>query len=326
MTINEIAKLAGVSKAAVSRYLNDGPISEEKKKKIHEVIEKTGYRPSAQAQMLRTGKTGLIGVVLPKINSEAMSRVVAGISTVLSRQGYQMLLANTENKVEKELEYLKLFQQNPVEGILFIATIFNRDHKIFFQENTIPLVVIGQKTDMASCVYHDDFGAARELTRLFIQNGRKGIGYIGVTAKDKAAGLNRMRGYRRALEEEGIPLREEYMAEGNFSMEAGYEKMKSLLDRGIPIDGVFCATDSIAVGAMNYLKERKIGIPHDMGIAGIGHTQMSCVISPRLTTAHYYYKTSGMEAANLVLGMIRGEKNRMTQIKLGFEIVKAESL
>ncbi len=103
VTIAEIAKLADVSRAAVSRYLNNGYISEEKKERIRKVIEQTGYRPSLQAQTLRTKKSKLIGVVLPKINSETISRIVAGISLVLSQEGFQILLANTENNVEKEI-------------------------------------------------------------------------------------------------------------------------------------------------------------------------------------------------------------------------------
>ena len=101
MNINEIAKLSGVSRATVSRYLNDGYVSEEKKEKIRKVIEETGYQPSSQAQMLRTKKTRLVGVILPKINSVTVSRMVAGISDVLAKNGYQLLLANTNNSVEE---------------------------------------------------------------------------------------------------------------------------------------------------------------------------------------------------------------------------------
>lgn len=117
MNINEIAEQAGVSRAAVSRYLNNGYVSEEKKERIRKVIEETGYRPSTQAQMLRTKKTKMIGVVLPKINSSSISRMVAGISEVLSENGYQMLLANTDNNIEEELNYLEVFKENYVDGI-----------------------------------------------------------------------------------------------------------------------------------------------------------------------------------------------------------------
>ncbi len=104
MNINEIASLAGVSRATVSRFLNDGYVSEEKKEKIRKVIEETGYKPSAQAQMLRTKKTNLIGVIIPKINSDSISRMVAGISIVLSRAGYQHLLAHTDHDEYEEVK------------------------------------------------------------------------------------------------------------------------------------------------------------------------------------------------------------------------------
>ena len=99
MNIDEIAKMAGVSRTTVSRYLNGGYVGGEKKERIGKVIRKTGYRPLAQAQTLRTKKTGQIGVILPKINSDSISEMVEGISSVLSSEGYFLLLANTENKM-----------------------------------------------------------------------------------------------------------------------------------------------------------------------------------------------------------------------------------
>ena len=102
MTIKEIAALAGVSSAAVSRYLNGGYISDEKKEQIKKVIEETGYHPSTQARILRTKRASLVGVVVPKINSESISRITAGIGQVLAARGYQMLLASTDNCPERD--------------------------------------------------------------------------------------------------------------------------------------------------------------------------------------------------------------------------------
>ena len=121
MNINEIARLAGVSRATVSRYLNDGYVSDEKKAVIRKVIEETGYQPSSQAQMLRTKKTKLVGVIIPKINSDTVGRMVAGISDVLNRSGYQLLLANTDNNIEEELKYLHLFKDNQVDCLLYTS-------------------------------------------------------------------------------------------------------------------------------------------------------------------------------------------------------------
>ena len=157
MTIKEIARLANVSSAAVSRYLNGGYISEEKSAQIRKVIEETGYRPSAQARTLRTKRASLVGVVAPKINSESISRVTEGIGSVLAERGYQMLLASTDNNAKKEIEYLRLFEKYPVDGILLIGTVITAEHRKFFRNARIPVVVIGQYTKYANCVYHDDY-------------------------------------------------------------------------------------------------------------------------------------------------------------------------
>ena len=138
MTITEIAKMAGVSVSAVSRYLNDGYISEEKRQKIKTVIDKTGYRPSKQAQILRTKRSKVIGVILPKISSESIARVADGISSVLSEKGYQMLLASTENNPKKEIEYLNLLKNNPVDGILFSASVYDRGASGSFEKTGDP--------------------------------------------------------------------------------------------------------------------------------------------------------------------------------------------
>ncbi|MFR4457507.1 MAG: LacI family DNA-binding transcriptional regulator [Mediterraneibacter gnavus] len=126
MTIKEIAQLAQVSSAAVSRYMNGGYVSEEKKERIRAVIEETGYRPSVQARTLRTKRACLIGVIVPKINSESISRITEGIGQILAKSGYQMLLTITNNNSSKELEYVDLFEAYPVDGIILVGTVLVR--------------------------------------------------------------------------------------------------------------------------------------------------------------------------------------------------------
>ena len=127
--MKDVAELAGVSSAAVSRYLNGGYISTDKAERIKKAIELTGYVRSSQARALRTGSTKLIGVIVPKINSESVSRITAGIGQVLGHRGYQMLLANTDNAADRELEYLDLFQNHPVDGIVLVATMITDEHR-----------------------------------------------------------------------------------------------------------------------------------------------------------------------------------------------------
>ncbi len=322
MNISDIAEMAGVSRAAVSRYLNHGYISAEKSERIKKVIEETGYKPSIMAQTLRTKKTKLIGVILPRINSDTISSVVEGIGHVLGSAGYEMILATTMNNPEKELDYLRIFSENRVDGVIFIATVFTREHKKLLKHYAVPIVIVGQKLDGVSCIYHDDFHAGQDLARLMKKDGRKKICYIGVMREDAAVGRDRADGVKSILEEKLLP---EMRLTADFSIRAGYEKMKELLRKCPDADAVICATDSIAIGALKYLKEQKIPVPGQIAVSGFGDNRISAETTPSLTTIHFYYQESGEKAARKILEMLTAEGSTEEQTKLGYELVVRES-
>ena len=319
MNINEIAKMAGVSRATVSRYLNDGYVSKEKREAIGRVIEETGYQPSSQAQTLRTRRTKLIGVILPKINSDTVSRMVAGISQVLNQKDYRIILANTANQVEEEWKYLALFQENQVDGVILIGTIFTKKHRKLMEASRVPIVVLGQKLEGYPCVYQDEFHASRELTECLLQYGRN-IGYIGVTQKDEAAGLGRRKGFEAALKRQKRTCPLENRRETTFRLEGGYRAAKELMEKNSEIDTIFCATDTIAVGALVYLRERGIQVPGQVQVAGMGDTQLGQVMAPALTSIHFFYKTSGMEAARMMVDLLENEEAVIKEIRMGYEL------
>lgn len=340
MTIKEIARLAGVSSAAVSRYLNGGYISEEKKEKIRKVIQETGYHPSAQARMLRTKKGSLIGVVVPKINSESISRVTAGIGQVLSARGYQMLLASTDNNPAKELEYLGLFENYPVDGIILIGTVITARHREFLKKTRVPLVVTGQHTRYANCVYHDDYGAGKAMGRLAANTLKEGekAAYIGVTHEDKAVGTDREEGFMAGLKSGGIRIDPDCLRTASFTMESGYEAAMDLLEKHPDIRMLSCATDTIAAGAIEaVLRSRKGRAPFTgtesapgMGnilqssgirVTGFGDNQFLKAVTGGIPTVHFGYKTSGIRSAELLLDVIeRGESIPM-ELRLGFRLI-----
>lgn len=322
MTINEIAKLSGVSRATVSRYLNDGYVSEEKREKIRAVIEQTGYQPSSQAQMLRTRRTRLVGVILPKINSDTVSRMVAGIGDVLREKDYELLLASTNNEISEELKYLNIFRTNRVDGIIFISTIFTRKHLQLLKECEVPVIILGQELSGYSCVYYNDYQAAKEITAHMLERGSR-IGYIGVTTRDMAAGLNRKRGFSAALEEKkGV---ESFCYEGNFTDESGYQNVKRMLSEHPDVDSIFCATDTIAAGALRCLHEQGIQVPEQIQVCGIGDTPVSRLLTPPLTTVHFYYKTAGMEAARMLLEVLETGEKISRELKMGYKLIVRDS-
>lgn len=325
MNIAEIARLAGVSPSAVSRYLNQGYLSAEKREAIRRVIEETGYRPLAQAQALRTRKTRTVGIILPKIDSFSIGNVIAGIGPVLEQKGFQMLLADTRNDPARELEYLDTFDEQRVDGVIFIGTVLTPRHIAALKKNKVPVVLVGQQLAGVSCVYHDDYHAFYDITRLLAGKGCRRLGFIGALLQDKAVGQERSRAYSDAVRDAGLEDQAGHTVVADFTMRSGREKAGELLRACGPLDGLVCATDSIAVGALQYLKSQNLQVPKDIRITGQGGADLCEVTTPSITTIRYFYEQSGTDAAALLLERMATPEAPPKEIKLGYTIVENES-
>ncbi len=326
MDINEIAHRAGVSRATVSRYLNNGYVSSQKRDLISRVIEETGYVPSRHAQQLRTGKTYLVGVIIPKINSNSVSRMVAGITDTLSQQGYQILMASTNNDEQREVEYLKLLdEKNRVDGIILIATVLTKEHQEAMSELHVPLVVLGQHFDTCDCIYQDDYNALFDITSLVLPKARC-VGYLGVNQHDIAAGKERHRGFLDACAQYGIQVREQAEEIVSFDADSAYFGAERILHAVPDIDTIVCATDTIAYGAMACLYEYGKSIPDDVQITGAGDSLLSRIGQPTLTTVHLHYKTSGMRAAETLLERMKPGMRPFEAVKMPYEVYGRNSM
>lgn len=325
MNINDIAEMAGVSRATVSRYLNNGYVSQDKKERIKKVIDETGYKPSVFARTLRSKQTMCIGIIIPKINSDSIGRMVTGISSVLDAADYKMLLGCTDNDPEKEIKYLKLFRENLVDGIILMGTVKSRRHQKIMKEYPVPIVVLAQKFEGFSSVYSDDYHAAYSIGELLSKTG-KNFGMISVTEKDIAVGLQRKKGYADALKKAGKVLKKENIYECGFKHIDGYEAGRLLVTQHPETDTVFCATDTIACGFMKYLNEEKIKVPEKIQVAGCGDSTISGVIYPALTTVHFHYEEAGRQAARLLLDKLNnGEDASVQDIKLECDLLVKQS-
>ena len=332
MKISEIAALAGVSSAAVSRFLNGGSISEEKKQKIKKVIEETGYVPNVAARSLRQQRSNSIGVVVPKINSDSVSNLLEGVSSVLSKSGYMTIFGNAGNDKKQELDYLRMMQEVKLAGVILMGTVLTPAHISFFRESEMPIVVCGQNHSSVSCIYHDDRRAAREITRYIIGRGRRRLAYVGAVEADVSVGLNRRVGVEEAMLDAGMSPSELVRTQVHFTVDEGHMGMNEIQDEGFVPDGVICATDTLAVGAIKALKERGFQIPADISVGGIGGGLAGTIISPALTTVQLFHRESGEKAAELLLSMIEysrehpGEKMPPTHTMLGYKLIERESV
>ncbi|MBC5996266.1 LacI family transcriptional regulator [Romboutsia ilealis] len=328
MNIIDIAKLAGVSKSTVSRYLNDGYVSEESRKKIQDVIDKTGFVPSNHGKTLRTKKTNLIGIILPKISSETISKIVDGVSEEISKENYNIILGNTDLSIEKEIQYLKIFRNKNVDGVIFVATIITEKHLEIIKQMKVPIVIVGQKVEGYPCVYHSDYEAAYEMTNFLIRNNHKNIAYIGTNDEDISAGINRKEGFIKCLQDNKLKYDKNLIKDANFSQEGGYEKAKELLESRNDIDAIFCATYNMSLGVLEYMRENNIKIPEDVSLCAIGDSRFSNLIHPTLTTIQYYYKESGIKSSRMLIDILKGNCNKenLKYIKLGYNFLKRESV
>lgn len=329
MTISDIAKLAGVSSAAVSRYLNGGPLSEQKRAAIHAVVEQTGYRPDSAAQTLRTGKMNQVGVIVPSISSQSVGQITAGIASELDAKGYMLLLGNTDQDEQRELGYLTTMQRNHVAGIILLGSVYSPQIASAIKSCRVPVVVTGQRFPEIPCVYNNDRDATRELTQRMLDRGRRRIVYIGSSEKDIAVGLERRLGVQDALQQAGrngdqLP----WVCCNKLTFEEGKRCMAELLHCCPDLDGVVCATDTLALGAMRVLKDAGRQVGREISLAGVGDNWTGSVTEPGLTTVHFYQKQVGVEAARMLLQMLEheGSAEPVRQITLGYQVVERGSI
>lgn len=325
MNISEFAKEAGVSVSAVSRYFNDGYLSADKRAAIEAAIERTGYVPSYSARSVRTKVTKLVGVILPKLSSESIARVMEGISEALDKEGYELLLVNTGNDYNREISSLELFRTNRVDGVILLASVFTDLHRRVLAKMRVPVVIVGQKLKGFNCVCHNDFGAAYAMTSLMLEKGAKTPAFIGANPDDIAAGHDRRCGFEKALADYGISPDPQLMEIAKFNMDSGYEKAKRLFSGRKKPDCLFGATDNIAAGAMMYCREQGIRIPEDVMVGGVGDSRMGQVLFSPLSSVHLHYKTAGVEGARMLLSEMQTGSDIRRILQLEYDIVERES-
>ena len=321
MNIADIAKMAGVSRAAVSRYFNNGYISEEKQEAIRKVVEATGYRPSIQAQTLRTKKTKMIGVIVPKITSSSIGRIVEGMLSDFNRSEYRMVLAVTQNDPGKEVDYLTAFNDKQVDGVILSATVLTAAHRRALKRLSVPVVIVGQHVSGYCCVYYDDYHACYDITKLLLEKGRTKLGYMSAMWQDKAAGEERYRGFSDAVHDLGHEVFADNIVTADFTVASGYEKAGELLCKCSGLDGLVCATDAMALGAMQYFREHDIAVPEEILVAGHGGSDITRIAVPALITARYFYEKCGELAVRRLMELLRHEECVVKEVKLGYEIV-----
>ena len=301
VTIKDVAELAGVSKSTVSRYLNQGYISVEKQERVKKAIEQTGFKSNFFAKRLKTKQSKLIGIVLPRMDSVTVGKLLAGISRILEPAGYQGLLLVSKLSGRKEIENIRSLQQQGVDGILVDSVGISEEHVKLTKSGTVPVLYTGQKHQDVPYVKIDDKAAGRMMGAYLRQMGHKHAVFAGVTETDIAVGVDRKQGFIDAFTE-GRPEAKVDFVETGFDFLSAYNCGEDVRRCGATV--VVGATDNISLGILRYFHERGLRVPEDISVVGFGGYEVGAVVYPALTTISFDYELVGMKAAQYMLDLL----------------------
>lgn len=309
-TIYDIAQKLQLSPATVSRGLQDHPaISKKTKKRIHDLAAKIGYRSNHFARNLRNRKTNTIGVIVPRLNSYFMASVIAGIENVANELGYTLIISQSSESVAQEAASAATMFNSRVDGLL-VSLAYDTDsiaHFDKFLKKNTPVIFFDRVMESAHCtnILIDNRRAAYEATHHLLEQGCRRLVHITAPSKQNVYD-NRLKGYRDALTDFGVPRHESDVLYNDLSQQAGTEAAAALLNMRPRPDGVFVANDSCAVGCMLALKAAGLRIPEDMAFVGFNDDPVSKVIEPNLTTVRYAGYEMGQAAARNLINHLSG--------------------
>jgi LacI family transcriptional regulator len=310
VTIYDIARKLKVSPATVSRSLNNHPaVSKKTKKRITDAAKTMGYRSNMFASNLRKQHTNTLGVIVPKLNSNFVSSVLAGIEKVANKAGYNLIISQSQENEKKEVANAATMFNSRVDGLIVSLAFDTKDLSHFdpFFDKQIPVIFFDRVSDDKSStnVVIDNFKAGYDATNHLIKRGCKNIAHItGNLSRNVYA--DRLKGYRLALSEHGITFHKKQLLINNLDEQSAIEAVGEVLALKPLPDGLFIANDNCAAVCMHALKEAGYNIPGDIAIVGFNNDLISRVVEPNLTTINYPGQQMGEIVAHNLVNHLAG--------------------
>ncbi len=305
-TIREVAARAGVSPTTVSHVINNTRfVSPEARERVLQAMEELGYRPNVLARSLRRGETRTLGLILPDSANPFFAEVARAIEDAAFREGYNVILGNSENELEKERLYVEVLTTKQVDGLIFVAAGDRSQSLEGLVRQGLPVVVVDrQLTHLdVDTVLADNLQGGLLATRHLIHLGHRRIGCI-TGPSHLTPSAQRVIGYRQALGEAGLRIEEDLIVRGDFSPRSGYLAARRLFSHPHPPTAIFACNDMMAIGALRALAELRLAVPDAVAVIGFDDIELASYASPPLTTIRQDKVALGQAAVRLLLERI----------------------
>ncbi|RMG85798.1 MAG: LacI family transcriptional regulator [Chloroflexi bacterium] len=306
VTIFDVARESGVSYSTVSRVLNGFKyVKESTRQKVLEAADRLGYVANLQARSLAGGRSNIIGVLVPGLDNGYIGEIIRGIDEALRDIGYDLMLYTTHRQEGKESRYVQAIANGLTDGLILIVPLIPTAYLDALRQQRFPYVLIDQSDieESSSIVDATNEKGAYEATRYLIELGHRRIGHItGLMGLSSA--VERLAGYKAALEEAGIPFNPQLVVEGDFWEQSGYEGTQKLLALPQPPTAIFASNDLMAFGAYEAVRTNGLDIPKDISIVGFDDIPQASLVHPKLTTVHQPLDQMGRVAVQILLERI----------------------
>lgn len=323
--MNDISRMAGVSVATVSRVINQkGRYSAETERRVRDIIEKYRYMPNMAAKGLKTRRTNVVGVIVPDINNEFFARIVQEIQGSLRAKGYMAFICNTCEDETVEQEYMDMLSAVNMAGLIFISGHTRGLEKISYDLPAIYIDRMPEKMEGKNVlvIESDNYGGARLAVQELYEKGCRKIACIH-SSKIISTHTFRYSGYRDQLAIYGLEPDEALRIKvDEVSFHAAQSGMLKLIEQGAEFDGVFCATDWLALGAMAALQQKGIDVPGKVKVIGFDDISVSELTSKPLTTIHQQMDVLGRTAAEEIVRLMEGAPVKAQRIQIGVSLVR----
>lgn len=326
VSIFDVAELAGLSTASVSRVINSPNSTKEKTRlAVEDAINKLGYIPNGAARALSSRNSRVIGAIIPTIDNSIFAQGIQALQSHLNRLGYYLLIGASNYEPKQEYELCKNFLVQQVAGIIMMGDTHHPDCVALLEREDTPFINTGTYSLNGShCVGFDNAKAAAKATKYLVDLGHRKFAMIAGVTRDNDRAVNRVAGVRAELERHNIALNDDRILERPYDIEAGGAAFRSLMGLSDPPTAIVCGNDVLAFGAILYAGKLGARIPEDVSVIGFDDLVLSRHLTPSLTTIQIPTQEMWCLAADMLLALL-DQKEYQTAIEIDVSLIVRES-